>query len=217
MSDLQGLQDADVHVPVLHRNFSYTSEQIRQIKRTSGPLTNDALWYAGACANYNQPVTEPFNQYMGGITATTFYNNYPAFTDTNNLSLAVLIKYGAFSILFPGDLERDGWRALLQRADFREALRTLDVLVASHHGRENGFCPELFNYCRPQAIVISDKPIQHETQRTLPDYRAVTTDRGVFVRTTGKMRHVLTTRRDGTIQFDVAGDGLFSIITECRG
>jgi hypothetical protein len=93
----------------------------------------------------------------------------------------------------------------------------VNVLAASHHGRENGFCPEVFNYCKPRAIVISDKPIEHETQLTHPNYRAVTADLGVRVRTTNKTRHVLTTRRDGWIQFDVEDDGGFFIDTEKQG
>jgi beta-lactamase superfamily II metal-dependent hydrolase len=216
MSDLRGLHDAGIEVRVLYRNPSYTGDQIRRIKLGGGPLSRDADWYANACGSYNQPVAEPFDQSMGGITASFFWNSYPDFTDTNNLSLVVFIKYCGFSILFPGDLEKDGWRALLHREDFRRALTGVQILVASHHGRENGFCPEVFDYCKPQAIVISDKPIEHETQLTLPDYRTVTTDRGVLVRTTGKARHVLTTRRDGWIQFE-ADEGGFLVDTECNG
>lgn len=217
MSDLRGLHDAGVRVKTLLRNPSYTGDQLRRLKLRSGPLTSDAEWYADACASFNQPSREPFNHCMEGITATLFWNSYPQFTDTNNLSLTIFFRYGTFCILFPGDMERDGWRALLGRPDFRRELTGVDVLVAAHHGRENGFCREIFNYFSPQAVVISDKPIQHETQLTLPDYRAVTTDRGVYVRTTGRMRHVLTTRRDGTIQFDVRQDGSFDVDTEYRG
>ena len=217
MSDLQGLQDAGIFIPVLLRNRSYTGAQIREIKLAGGALTSDATWYANACDSYNQPVNEPFNEFMGGITTTTFWNPYPAFTDTNNLSLVILIQYRGFGILFPGDLEKDGWRALLNRADFRQALGAVDVLVASHHGRENGFCPEVFDFCTPQAIVISDKPIQHDTQLTVPDYRAVVRDNGVMVRTSGKRRHVLTTRRDGWIQFEVNDNGSFVVDTEYQG
>lgn len=36
-------------------------------------------------------------------------------------------------------------------------------------------------YC----VVISDKPIVHKSQETVPDYRSVTRETGVFVRTTG--------------------------------
>jgi beta-lactamase superfamily II metal-dependent hydrolase len=114
-------------------------------------------------------------------------------------------------------LEREGWLALLERPDFRARLADVTVMMASHHGRENGYCEEVFNFCRPQAVVISDKPIVHDTQLTVPDYRAVVRHEGVVVRTTMKRRHVLTTRRDGTIQFEADDSGRFLIDTECRG
>ena len=216
MSDLHGLWDANIITPVLFRNPSYTADQIRQIKRLSGPLTIDAERYASACSTFNIPVDEPFNLHMGGITAITFWNPYPTFTDTNNLSLVIFIKYGTFKILFPGDLEKSGWQALLQRADFCAELVGTDVLVASHHGRESGYCEDIFDYFTPSAVVISDKPIEHETQKTVPDYRRVVRNGGVRVRTTMKDRHVLTTRRDGWIQFTVTNDG-YAIDTEYRG
>ncbi len=217
MSDLQGLWDAGITIPVMYRNPSYTGEQMRQIKRQSGPLSADAERYVSSCSSFSEPVAEPFDLHMGGITATTFWNPYPTFTDTNNLSLVVFIKYSNFKILFPGDLEKAGWRALLQRPDFRAELAGTNILVASHHGRESGYCPEVFNYFSPDAVVISDKPIAHETQKMVPDYRRVVRDQGVRVRSTMKDRHVLTTRRDGWIQFTVSGNGDYFIDTECNG
>ena len=50
----------------------------------------------------------------------------------------------------------------------------------------------------------------------VPDYRKVVRDQGVRVRTTMKDRHVLTTRRDGWIQFTVTNDN-YTIDTEYRG
>src|SRR5690606_16835333 len=138
MSDLRGLQDASINVDTLFRNPSYSGQQMRALKALSGPLSNDAQWYVGACDRFNVPTSIPFDLNMGGIGATMFFNRYPSFTDTNNLSLVVFIKYSTFKILFPGDLEKAGWQALLQRADFRAELVGTDVLVASHHGRESG-------------------------------------------------------------------------------
>jgi beta-lactamase superfamily II metal-dependent hydrolase len=217
MSDLHGLWEAGISVPRLFRNPSYSGEQMRRIKQQSGPLSEDAERYVAACREYNQPVTEPFDLYMGGITASVFWNEYPLFTETNNLSLVVFIKFAGCKFLFPGDLEKAGWRALLQRQDFRNELRYTDILVASHHGREDGFCTEVFTHCRPSAVIISDKPIEHETQQTVPDYRAVVSADGVPVRTTGKRRHVLTTRRDGWIQITAKSDGYYAIDTEKKG
>lgn len=217
MSDLRGLIDAGLSVPVLFRNPSYTGEQMRKIKLKSGPLTADAELYVASCSSPNVSVNESFNPNMGGITVSRFWNVYPNFTDTNNLSMAVFISFSGFKILFPGDLEKAGWRGMLQNQDFLKELRGTEILVASHHGRESGFCQEVFDHFTPSAVVISDKPIQHETQRTVPDYRRVVRDQGVVVRTTKKHRHVLTTRRDGWIQFRVSADGKYFIDTECHG
>ncbi|MDW9726466.1 hypothetical protein GOB91_29945 [Sinorhizobium meliloti] len=217
MSDLQGLEAEGVNVDTLIRNPSYSGRQMRAIKALGGPLSDDASWYTGACDSYNVPTALPFDTNMGGIQASLFWHNYPTFTNTNDLSLVAFIKYAGFKILFPGDLEKAGWLALLQREDFRSELSGTNILVASHHGRENGYCPDIFEYFTPDAVVISDKPIVHETQRTVPDYRRVVRNRGVRVRTTMKDRHVLTTRRDGWIQFTVNGNGEYFIDTECIG
>jgi len=222
MSDLKGLEDAGITVDTLIRNPSYTGEQMRQIKRVSGPLSNDARWYTNACDSYTGGAPDvPFAQGMNGINYRSFYNLHGTgpgqFTDTNNLSHVIFIKYAGFTMLFPGDLEKPGWRALLQRPDFIEELKLTDVLMASHHGRESGFCPEVFHHMKPQAIVISDKPIVHATQEIVPDYRRITTDTGIPVQTTGKRRHVLTTRRDGWINIDVHPNGMFYTTTEYHG
>lgn len=217
MSDLKGLDEAGVAVPVLIRNPTYTGQQMAGIKALGGPPSRDATWYVNACGSYNQLVTEPFDAHMGGITATWFFNPYPQFVKTNDLSLVVFIQYGGFKILFPGDLELVGWRALLADPAFRAELATTNILVASHHGRQNGYCQDVFDYFTPDAVVISDKPIVHDTQRTVPDYRRVVREDGVIVRTTGKHRHVLTTRRDGSITFIVDGNGSYFIDTEYAG
>jgi beta-lactamase superfamily II metal-dependent hydrolase len=217
MSDLRGLGEAGVTVDTLVRNPSYTGATIRAIKLGDGPLTGDAEWYLGACDAFDVPTSRPFNQWMNGITCETFCNPFPRFTDTNNLSLVVFIRYGGVTFLFPGDLEREGWLALLERPDFRAQLGEVAVLMAPHHGRENGYCEEVFGYCWPHAVVISDKPVVHDTQRTVPDYRAVVRGTGVVVRTTGKQRPVLTTRRDGWIQFEVDDSGNCFIDTEYQG
>lgn len=217
MSDLDGLTRAGVTVDTLYRNPSYSGLVMRTIKSVSGPLTADAEWYVAACDLFNAPPTRTFNECMRGITCETFYNPFPRFIDTNNLSLVVLIRYCGMTFLFPGDLERDGWLALLERPKFCNVLGSVDVLMASHHGRENGYCAELFEICRPQVVVISDKEIIHDTQLTVPDYRAVVRGEGVIVRTTGKRRHVLTTRRDGAILFETDELGRFVIDTEKQG
>lgn len=220
ISDLNNLWREGIAVSTFIRNRSVSPEVMKIIKEVGGELTDDIQRFLDLHANYVHPVDTPFDQNMGGITVKTFWNSTPRFYDTNNLSLVVFVKFGTFKILFPGDLEEDGWLALLEQPDFRAELAGTTVLVASHHGRENGYCGALFNYIHPRAIVMSDKAIVHDTQRMTQTYRQRVVDswpNGVSVRTTGKQRHVLTTRRDGWIQFVVDEFGNFDIYTENNG
>ncbi len=168
VSIVHGLALPTVETKVLYRNPSYTEAQFREMKARSGPLTKDGEWYAAACSSHSTSAIERFNEHMDGITATTFWNRYPAFTNPNDLSLAVFIKYAGFSILFPGDLEKPGWLALLEDPAFREELGQVTILVASHQGREKGFCREVFRYCKPRAVVVSNKPVNHSSREVLP-------------------------------------------------
>ncbi|MEQ8485884.1 MAG: hypothetical protein RIB46_16110 [Pseudomonadales bacterium] len=219
MSDLEGLWEEGIKVTTLTRNPHPPADELRKIKAAGG-MSSDIERFLRIHASYNQPASEPFNDHMGGITRTTFFNKYPRFTDTNNLSCVIFIEFAGFKILFPGDLEEEGWLALLEREDFRSELGSVDVLVASHHGRENGYCADVFDYCFPRAVVMSDKAIVHDTQGMAQTYRQRVIDNwpdGVKVATTMKQRRVLTTRRDGWIQFTVDSAGTFVITTEKRG
>lgn len=217
MSDLNGLWENEIDVNVLIRNRKVSAEDLRKIKEQQNELTDDIERYLDIHKRYTGKVSEPFDESMGGIEFTSFSNPYPTFIDTNNLSLVVFIKFMGFKILFPGDMEKQGWLKLLEDQSFRDELNNTTILVASHHGRENGFCEDIFDYFTPKAVVISDKPIVHSTQEMVPDYRNVTDAQGVYIKTTGKKRHVLTTRRDGNIIFTVNSDGSFTIDTELRG
>ena len=64
----------------------------------------------------------------------------------------------------PGDLERAGWMAHLRSPSFKNHLKTVQVFVASHHGRESGYCEEVFEDCRPQVIVFSDSEVRYASQ-----------------------------------------------------
>ncbi|HEY1525427.1 MAG TPA: hypothetical protein VGH51_04245 [Candidatus Angelobacter sp.] len=100
-----------------------------------------------------------------GVELTTFWNSYPEFTDTNNLSVVSFLQYGGSSICVTGDLERAGWESLLLRSDFREHLHSVNIFIASHHGRISGYCERVFDYCNPAIILISDKEMVYESQK----------------------------------------------------
>jgi beta-lactamase superfamily II metal-dependent hydrolase len=187
-----------VSVGWLWRNKSVSAQTIRYLKSEDGmgpgidrlvhEIENTYTGTGGGTA------TPPSFQ---GLKRVGFSNSYPEFDDENNLSLVVHLNCNGVGVLFPGDLERAGWLKLLERADFREALRNTKVLVASHHGRENGCCEEIFSYCKPYYVVISDKGYMYDTQRTIPFYSKYAIG-GPF---RGDTRKILTTRRDGRIGF----------------
>ncbi len=95
-----------------------------------------------------------------GDTSFAFYHNHYGvppfgFDDENNLSLVVFVRCGQHKIIFPGDMEKAGWRQLLLNPAFRQELQDVNLFVASHHGRENGYCQEVMNLCpRINAVII---------------------------------------------------------------
>lgn len=154
------------------------------------------------------------NMDLGQVTRRSYWNSYGTgagqFTDANNLSVATFVTYAGFTILFPGDLEVAGWRQLIQQPGFLADLYRTTVLVASHHGRENGCCDELFAYWNPYATIISDAGIEHATQQTVNWYATRTL--GCRTRA-GADRKVFTTRSDGKITIDVDAQGTWYIST----
>ena len=115
--------------------------------------------------------------------------------------MVVFLKCHGVGVLFPGDLEQAGWCELLKRPDFQQALRETNVLVASHHGRDNGTCDEIVhNLKNVFYVVISDKGYMYDTQQTIPFYRQIA--KGGPFRLESE-RRVLTTRNDGRIGFNL--------------
>jgi beta-lactamase superfamily II metal-dependent hydrolase len=216
MSDLDGLWKSGIDVKTLIRSKGISPQALRAIKMktaSGGELGPDIERYLNIHESYNQPTTTPFNEHMGGVQTLTFSNSYPRFRETNDLSLAVFFIFEGFKVLFPGDLERAGWLALLENPDFVRTLDGTDVLIASHHGRQNGYCQEIFEHFEPQCVVFSDKPIDHGTQEGMAGiYARHVSDRGVRL-LNGEQRWVLTTRSDGWIHFEADTDG-FQVYTE---
>jgi hypothetical protein len=93
----------------------------------------------------------------------------------------------------------------------RENLKATTVFVASHHGRENGYHESVFEFCKPECIIISDKPIVHETQVDMASTYARHVD-GAGVLFGDRRRQVLSTRNDGHIHmvFSPNGDREYS-------
>ena len=93
---------------------------------------------------------------------------------------------------------------MLRNPAFVEAMGAVNVLVASHHGRENGCSGQLFSRTglNPAIVVISDSGIEHATQETVSWYAART--QGIVLN--GQTRRVLTTRSDGRVLLEALPD-----------
>ncbi|NQV16630.1 hypothetical protein HQ531_14300 [bacterium] len=181
------------NIQVLYRNKSISPERLRQLKAEAGPIMPAMEAAIGLSERYNSPVSN--HPDFGAIEFACFYNNYPEFTDTNNLSLVSFIQYDDMGIVLPGDLEKSGWRKLLENESFRDQLGSVNIFVASHHGRDSGYCEEVFEYCSPDIVIISDTSVQYETQKNkYADHAS-----GISWKT-GETRYVLTTRSDGNIE-----------------
>ena len=117
----------------------------------------------------------------------------------NDLSRVLFIKYGSHTILCPGDLEERGWTKLLEQPDFINELKKTTVLIASHHGRDSGFCGDIFKYFTPKIILVSDGRFG-DTSAT-DRYGAVLDEKMTINKSNTKTedRKVLTTRKDGSI------------------
>jgi beta-lactamase superfamily II metal-dependent hydrolase len=136
-----------------------------------------------------------------GLVLRWFWNPWPHWDTENNLSLVVHAAIHGFNFLFTGDMERDGFENMLKYKPFADLMSGVDVLVAPHHGRENGKCEKLFDDhgCNPALVLISDCAKQYQTQETVPYYYSKA--RGIKNFRGNGPRYVLTTRRDDHFYF----------------
>jgi beta-lactamase superfamily II metal-dependent hydrolase len=178
----------------IYRNGSIPVDFIRREKQRNGHVTPAMESALDMHGDWTAPVlTRPD---YGGVKVTTFCNPYPTFTDMNNLSLVTFLHYDGCGIVIPGDLEREGWELLLKGAAFRQCLTETNVFIASHHGRNAGYCEEVFNHCDPYIVLLSDKNIVHDSQ----DHDYLKHSSGVVF--PDGPRYVLTTRTDGHIMIE---------------
>lgn len=110
--------------------------------------------------------------------------------------------------MLPSDLEEMGWQMHLLNPMFRAVLGSTNILLASHHGRANGYCREIFDFCSPDICIISDKKVVHETQRHDLYQPHITGLRHIQ---TGELRRVLSTRKDGNLVVDIEPTGNYMI------
>ena len=174
----------------LSKNWHITPDWIRRAKAEQGMGPG-----VEALVSMMEEYTGPSLQTdWGGLEIGRFCHPPSVFDDENSLSLVTFVHSGGVKIVFPGDLTRQAWKELLKDTTFRTWLRDTNIFVASHHGRKDGYCPEVFDYCTPSAIVISDMGIKYDTQQVDYSQHAL----GIRWNQT-ETKKVLTTRKNGKL------------------
>ena len=136
----------------------------------------------------------PRPQALPGLHLRLFHNRYPEVSDMGDLSVVSFVGFGDVRAVFPGALGASGWRRLLALPAFRQELATVNVMVASRHGAAEGLCAEVFAHCRPDVVVVPDRPLGG----------AAAADYGPFAGglrfDDGRTRGVLATSEHGTLR-----------------
>jgi len=194
----------------LHRPRHLSADVIRAGNK-SGDF-NKIDKYLEIEGRYNLPVLGtpgdidvPAN--WGNVRMSFFVSNGCNTNNLNNHSVVSIFEYLGVKIVIPGDNEKISWNELLKDIKFCTASQNADVLLAPHHGRESGFCPELMDHVRPRFVVISDGPAGETscTEKYAAKIRQYRTTgwRGYYRDNTWDERFCVTTRCDGMIRVRV--------------
>jgi len=117
----------------------------------------------------------------------------------------LFLHYRDVHVAITGDLEAQGWTELLKREDFRAELGRTRVLVASHHGRVSGYNPDVFNYCKPYVVIVSDvKPEDKDDSKVYEQH-------AIGINWKGAKKKVLHTWDVGHIVIEQGPTGNWSI------
>ena len=207
LDHISDILNFDINAPkILCRPPLLTNEEVME-----GVRQCDRAKFEKYCQindRYNSPVKYDDENYTGnpnnygGLEIQTFSTSLCDHSNFNNFSMITVFQFSGIKIVVCGDNEKDSFDKLMKESDFKNAVRSADVLVAPHHGRESAYHSEFVSLVNPRITIISDttksdaSAVDKYTQRS----------RGWTVR--GEERKCLTTRNDGniTVEFGECDD-----------
>lgn len=120
-------------------------------------------------------------------------------TSLNSASIGVIVEYGGFRALLPGDAEVEELNHFMHLG-----VPDVDVLKAAHHGARNAVTPAWLSATRPEVVVIScgrGNPYGHPDPWALRYYETAAA-------------RVYRTDHDGEVIVVVGEEGGYSVMTE---
>lgn len=71
----------------------------------------------------------------------------------NFMSYILLIEWGHHKIVLGGDGEKPNWKYVMEH--YKDQIKDVSILKASHHGRETGFYEEAVRHMNPKYTILS--------------------------------------------------------------
>jgi beta-lactamase superfamily II metal-dependent hydrolase len=199
---LDDIDNFDAFSPrVLHTPRHLSDNEIRVANKPSESAIIEQ--FLKIRARYSHPVAADQELVSAANAGGVEFQFFQPFScgrgNLNNHSLVTIVSYANSKLIIPGDNEAASWNELLERPAFVRAIRGCDILIAPHHGREAGYCANLFQHIRPKLTIVSDGP-GSETS-AVSKYCQQSTGWDVFSRSSGaeSRRYCVTTASDETI------------------
>jgi len=110
----------------------------------------------------------------------------------NNRSYITVIRYAGKSILFPGDIEAEGWNKFLENKTLKSHVSNINFFVASHHGHETGFTSDILESTgKPDLYIVSAKSGDEHVDS---EYSKKENSNGFMVNGRDKLSKMISTR-----------------------
>lgn len=96
------------------------------------------------------------------------------YSDVNNMSIALLLRYGQVQVFFAGDIEEDAEREIMK---YGEAISS-QIIKVPHHGSDTSDYMKFLEKVSPEVGVIMvgrNNPFKHPSTRALDHYERVGT------------------------------------------